>query len=56
MRYCTKSSWLNQYSLLSAYSLGFPYCNSQISLGFPDGSEVKASARNLGDLGSIPGS
>ena len=56
MRYCTKSSWLSQYSLLSAYSLGFPYCNSQISLGFPDGSEVKASAHNLGDLGSIPGS
>ena len=25
-------------------------------LGFPDGSEVKASARNAGDLGSIPGS
>ena len=24
--------------------------------GFPDGSEVKASARNAGDLGSIPGS
>ena len=25
-------------------------------LGFPRGSEVKASARNVGDLGSIPGS
>ena len=25
-------------------------------LGFPGGSEVKASARNVGDLGSIPGS
>ena len=24
-------------------------------LGFPGGSEVKASACNLGDLGSIPG-
>ena len=24
--------------------------------GFPGGSEVKASARNVGDLGSIPGS
>ena len=24
--------------------------------GFPDGSEVKASAHNAGDLGSIPGS
>ena len=26
------------------------------SRGFPGGSEVKASARNAGDLGSIPGS
>ena len=25
-------------------------------MGFPDGSEVKASACNAGDLGSIPGS
>ena len=25
------------------------------SLGFPGGSEVKASASNAGDLGSIPG-
>ena len=24
-------------------------------MGFPDGSEVKASARNAGDMGSIPG-
>ena len=24
--------------------------------GFPGGSEVKVSARNAGDLGSIPGS
>ena len=27
-----------------------------IKLGFPGGSEVKASASNAGDLGSIPGS
>ena len=27
-----------------------------IKWGFPGGSEVKASARNVGDLGSIPGS
>ena len=27
-----------------------------LSLGLPGGSEVKASARNAGDLGSIPGS
>jgi len=25
-------------------------------MGFPGGSEVKASASNVGDLGSIPGS
>ena len=31
--------------------LGFP-----CSLGFPGGSEGKASARNAGDPGSIPGS
>ena len=29
---------------------------SILLLGFPGGSEVKASACNLGDLGSIPGS
>ena len=29
---------------------------SQVFLGFPGGSEVKASASNVGDLGSIPGS
>ena len=27
-----------------------------IIVSFPGGSEVKASARNVGDLGSIPGS
>ena len=27
----------------------------KVSLGFPGGSEVKASACNAGDLGSIPG-
>ena len=27
-----------------------------MNLGFPGGSEVKASACNVGDLGSIPGS
>ena len=29
---------------------------SSLFLGFPGGSEVKACARNAGDLGSIPGS
>ena len=27
-----------------------------VDFGFPDGAEVKASACNVGDLGSIPGS
>ena len=27
-----------------------------VAIGFPGGSEVKASASNPGDLGSIPGS
>ena len=30
--------------------------DSLLLLGFPDGSEGKASAHNVGDLGSIPGS
>ena len=29
--------------------------NGYFALGFPDGSEVKASASNAGDPGSIPG-
>ena len=29
---------------------------STLLMGFPGGAEVKASACNLGDLGSIPGS
>ena len=29
---------------------------TEISLGFPGGSDVKESAYNVGDLGSIPGS
>ena len=30
--------------------------NDHLVTGFPGGSEVKASAHNEGDLGSIPGS
>ena len=33
-----------------------PYNSIFVPNGFPDGSEVKASASNAGDLGSIPGS
>ena len=28
---------------------------NHLNMGFPGGSEVKASACNVGDLGSIPG-
>ena len=31
------------------------YYNFIVTLGFPGGSEVKVSASNAGDLGSIPG-
>ena len=33
----------------------FIFLQSDLCLGFPGGSEVKASACNAGDLGSIPG-
>ena len=33
-----------------------PVYAGSFTLGFPGGSEVKASARNVGDLGLIPGS
>ena len=32
------------------------YYKATVTEGFPGGSEVKASASNVGDLGSIPGS
>ena len=38
--------------LIPLFLVNFLYCG----LGFPGGSEVKASACNAGDLGSIPGS
>ena len=31
------------------------FISTSDSMGFPGGSEVKASAYNAGDLGSIPG-
>ena len=34
---------------------GLLYKGTILIMGFPGGSEVKASARNAGDLGSIPG-
>ena len=46
------TEWPNVFPLL--WKDAFVQLN--ISLGFPGGSEVKASARNAGDLGLIPGS
>ena len=40
---------------LSYFHLLTYYQTSLFYLGFPGGSEVKASARNAEDLGSIPG-
>ena len=40
-----------QVALRGADSVGPAFC----ALGFPGGSEIKASASNVGDLGSIPG-
>ena len=33
----------------------FPLCELILPRGFPSGSDVKASTRNAGDPGSIPG-
>ena len=47
---------LGPFSLLTSHkdlSLDLGY--TLIQDGFPDGAEVKASACNAGDLGSIPG-
>ena len=38
------------------YIHNYTILTSSLYLGFPDGSEGKASACNAGDLGSIPGS
>ena len=47
-RHCTKRHFNSSLNILGAGIV--------ISWGFPGGSEVKASACNVGDLGSIPGS
>ena len=45
-------SFRNSCNSISLKNKPFP----QSYLGFPDGSHGKASALNVGDLGSIPGS
>ena len=42
-------------SLEGRDGVSFSYCYKTTLWGFPGGSEVKASAWNAGDLGSIPG-
>jgi len=41
---------------LSMIKVTYKIYNFTIYMGFPGGSEAKASACNVGDLGSIPGS
>ena len=45
-----------QRSLVGATVHEVAKSQTQLNDGFPGGSEVKASACNVGDLGSIPGS
>ena len=42
-------------SILAPIMYFINYYNFIVTLGFPGGLEVKASASNAGDLGSIPG-
>ena len=51
-RVCSNSCPLGSWCYLTISSSATPFSSC---LGFPGGSEVKASASNAGDLGSIPG-
>ena len=48
---------MSQCAFFNIYNIAEALMSSNLNglKGFPDGSEVKASARNAGDLGSIPG-
>ena len=48
---------MSQCAFFFIYNIAEALMSSNLNglKGFPDGSEVKASARNAGDLGSIPG-
>ena len=47
---------MNFFKIHSRISTSFLFTTGYYATwGFPGGSEVKASARNVGDLGSIPG-
>ena len=51
------SDWIELNFLLMGGAVLPPCCLTwNKTMGFPGGSEVKASASNTGDLGSIPGS
>ena len=49
----TRPSWVALHSLAHGF---IELDKAMVHVGFPGGSEVKASARNAGDLGLIPGS
>ena len=42
--------------MIDSYEVVRNYTKILYTLGFPGGSEVKVSASNVGNLGSIPGS
>ena len=46
---------MRQLLYVSIISLKWIYPSIYLFMGFPGGAEVKASACNVGDLGSIPG-
>ena len=49
----TRPSWVALHSLAHGF---IELDKAMVPVGFPGGSEVKASARNAGDPGLIPGS
>ena len=53
-KYCELVKYLNCF--LKTMNMIYHFiCYNYVCIGFPGGSEVKASACNAGDLGSIPG-
>ena len=53
-KYCELVKYLNCF--LKTMNMIYHFiCYNYVCIGFPGGSEVKASACNVGDLGSIPG-
>ena len=55
LRDSQESSPIPQFKSINSLALSFLYSPTLTSMGFPGGSEVKASACNAGDPSSIPG-